>query len=215
MAEPKDLDAAWWDHSWNPAIGCEPCGPGCTFCYVPPKVADFSHNAPWLAGAKRYADIVEVKGKKRPRFNGNARNLPPGHHEWTFPLRWAGPEHSKLGPGAPGLIFVTTMGDLLFEKQPDTVIDRVLSTVAVSKHIGLVVTRRSERARDYFSALDPRTARLWRPKIWLAFSACDQAEFDKHWANMRTLAESGWFVFVSCAPLIGPIKLPDDFLGNG
>ena len=32
---------------------------------------------------------------------------------------------------------------------------------------------------------------------------------------MRTLAEAGWFVFVSIAPLLAPVTLPPDFLALG
>jgi protein gp37 len=31
---------------------------------------------------------------------------------------------------------------------------------------------------------------------------------------MRELAESGWTIFVSIAPMIGPVTLPPDFLGS-
>jgi protein gp37 len=46
----------------------------------------------------------------------------------------------------------------------------------------------------------------------LGFSAERQREFDSRWPVMRQLAERGWSVFVSLAPLIGPVVLPDDFL---
>lgn len=29
------------------------------------------------------------------------------------------------------------------------------------------------------------------------------------------LAERGWFVFVACNPMLGPVVLPDDFLAYG
>ena len=32
---------------------------------------------------------------------------------------------------------------------------------------------------------------------------------------MRALADAGWFVFVSIAPMIGPVRLPDAFLALG
>ena len=35
------------------------------------------------------------------------------------------------------------------------------------------------------------------------------------WADIRPLAEAGWFIFVSIAPMIGPVRLPDDFLALG
>ena len=51
--------------------------------------------------------------------------------------------------------------------------------------------------------------------IWLGFSAGTQETFDEAWASMRPLAEMGWTVFVSLEPLIGPVRLPADFLAFG
>jgi protein gp37 len=44
--------------------------------------------------------------------------------------------------------------------------------------------------------------------FWLGFSAENQEEFDKRWASMKPLAESGWFVWASLEPLLGEIILP-------
>jgi protein gp37 len=56
---------------------------------------------------------------------------------------------------------------------------------------------------------------LWLAKLWLGFSAENQHWFDHRWADMRRLAEAGWTVFVSIAPMIGPVTLPADFLALG
>jgi protein gp37 len=66
-----------------------------------------------------------------------------------------------------------------------------------------------------YRLIDPRVTRRWLPKLWLCFSAGNQKWFDKRWADIRPLAEAGWFVFVSIAPMLGPVTLPDDFLALG
>jgi hypothetical protein len=38
---------------------------------------------------------------------------------------------------------------------------------------------------------------------------------DLRWPPMRDLAQRGWTVFVSIAPMIGSVRLPDDFLELG
>src|SRR5262249_46532459 len=43
----------------------------------------------------------------------------------------------------------------------------------------------------------------------------NQEWFNRRWADMRPLADAGWFVFVSIAPMLGPVKLPSDFLALG
>ena len=58
------------------------------------------------------------------------------------------------------------MGDLFF--QPAPVIDRVVSTIAMTKHIGLVLTKRPAYARHYLS--QPRQRR-YQEHIWIGFSA--------------------------------------------
>ena len=68
---------------------------------------------------------------------------------------------------------------------------------------------------EYFAKQSPRTVHRWLPKMWLGFSAERQKEFDERWADTRALADTGWMVFVSIAPMLGPVKLPADFLALG
>jgi protein gp37 len=213
MPIPKGRDEAWWCASWNPSIGCKETGRGCTYCYAPRIITPYSVG--WGPGKATKYDNVTKMVNGVPTFNGNSGTDPPGKRSWSWPLRWPGAKHPKLGPGKPSLIFLVTTGDLLYERRPTAIIDRICGTIAQSDHIGLVVTRRSVRAAQYFSALDARTVRLWQRRHWIIFSACDQPEFDKHWPHIRLLAERGWFVGVACAPLIGAITLPDDFLQLG
>jgi protein gp37 len=134
---------------------------------------------------------------------------------WKWLRNWPGAEHPKLGDGKPSLIFVGGMADLFYERQPDAVISRVCATVAMSDHIGLLLTKRTARMADYFAALDPRTVMRWQAHLWLGFSAENQEWFDRRWADMRRLSEAGWFVYVSIAPMIGPVTLPPDFRAPG
>jgi protein gp37 len=69
--------------------------------------------------------------------------------------------------------------------------------------------------REYFMKQPPDTVRRWQRNVWLGFSAENQRWFDKRWKHMRLLASAGWFVFVSIAPMIGPVLLPADFLALG
>ena len=67
----------------------------------------------------------------------------------------------------------------------------------------------------YIDAQLNLTQELWKPRFLLDFSAEDQANFDRRWPVMRGLAEQGWMIFVSIAPMIGPVTLPADFLRLG
>jgi protein gp37 len=151
----------------------------------------------------------------RPVWTGNLTTSPDGDWMWTWPLKWEGVENPALGPKRPNLIFVVVTGDLFVAGRPTKDIDRVCATIAQSDHIGLLVSKYTPEMAAYFSSLDPRTVRRWKPKMRLCFSAERQREFDQRWADIRPLAESGWFVFTSLAPLIVPVTLPQDFLELG
>ena len=149
-------------------------------------------------------------------FNGELSVLPSEHRGWSWPLRWSGAEHPLLGDGQPSLIFVGVMSDLFHEHRPSSIIDQVVATMVMSRHIGLLLTKRTERMAAYFTApLHEKTQQRRKEKLWLGFSAERQQEFDARWVYMRVLAECGFTVFVSVAPMLGPVKLPQDFLDHG
>jgi protein gp37 len=208
----KTGPSAWWDESWNISAGCKPVGPECDNCYAA-KLAGTLQQA---AGASRevralYDGIVEqVSG--RWVFNGQTRLLPENHPTWNFPLVYPGADHPVLGPGKPSLVFVADMSDLLF-RQPPWVIDKVVDTISASDHIGLLLTQRPGRMRAYFAApCPPLTLGRQLECLWLGFTAGRQEVFNERWSHMRGLAENGWLVFVSIAPLLSAVTLPDDFL---
>jgi protein gp37 len=207
MTTPFGTDA-WWDYTWNPVGGCRAASPGCTNCYAAQLAGTYTHKA-WI-----HQGVTVRVGTKRI-FNGTITALPAGHHGWTEPLRWPGVARPKLGPGQPSLIFVVDMGDLFFEKRQTEIISKVCATIAQSAHIGLLLTKRAKRMADYVATLDQRTVRRWHQKLWLGFSAERQHEFDQRWAHMRRLADAGWTVFASIAPMMRPITLPPDFLALG
>ena len=200
----------WWDIGWNPFGGCTyvPQSPGCKNCFVPPWLASHTHRKDVHQGV-----IDRVNG--RSVFNGKLTVAPDWHPLWTWPLEWPGAEHPKLGDGKPSLIWIGDMSDPFHEDRPKEVIDRALATVVISEHIGLVLTKRTARMAEYFAAQSSPTKRLWQPKLLVGFSAEDQACFDRRWADVRSLANAGWFVFVSIAPMLGPVTLPADFLALG
>jgi protein gp37 len=114
-----------------------------------------------------------------------------------------------MGPGKPSLIFVVVLGDLFYTKRPTAIIDKVVATIASSKHIGLLVTKYVDQMAAYFAT---GIWELFRSKLWLILSVENQEQFDSRWARLRPLAMRGWLVGVSIAPLIEAIRLPDDGL---
>jgi protein gp37 len=206
MAPLKPNGDGWWDATWNTMAGCRPLSPGCALCYA-------ARDAGTLQGD---LDVPLYRGTTlfkagRHWFNDTLRELPPEHPEWIAPLLWKGAAKPLLGEGRPSLIFVLSMAELFLPERPKAVIDRTLGTLVSSRHLGLVLTKRPEEMVAYLAGRPQR----WREKLWVGFSAEDQAHFDERWKAMRTLAEQGWTVFVSVAPMLGPVRLPDDFLTLG
>jgi protein gp37 len=107
------------------------------------------------------------------------------------------------------------MSDVFHEGRPDEDIGHVCSTIAMSDHIGLLPTKRTVQMTTFFTKQSPRTVKRWQPKMWPGFSAERQQEFASRWADVRLLANAGWQTFVSIAPMIEPVALPDDFLALG
>lgn len=201
----------WWDRSWNPVGGCTHVSTGCRNCYAQReagtrqtrhRIALHEETTDWHRG--------------RPVWNGRLAVWPPDHPGWTWPLRWRGADNPVLGAGKPSLVFVADMADLFHEGRPKWILDEVVATIAASRHIGQLLTKRTERMVEYFTGpRSDQTLERWQRKFWAGFSAERQSEFDERWSHMRELAARGWTVFVSLAPMIGPVRLPPDFLSYG
>ena len=197
----------WWDGSWNVLGGCSPVSAGCRRCYAARWAGSVLHvRTPLYEGT-----TASVRG--RAAFNGSLRVLPAGDPLWSWPLTWPGAKQPLLGAGQPSLIFVGVMTDLFHENWPRTIVDRVVGTVALSPHIGELLTKRPERMLAYFSEGLQQQRR--KEHLWLGFSAENQECFDERWPFMHPLAVSGFVVFVSIAPMLGPVVLPADFLEFG
>jgi protein gp37 len=107
------------------------------------------------------------------------------------------------------------MSDLFHKDRPVAVINQVVETVAASQHIGLLMTKRTLRMAEYFSSKSEDMVQNWQRNVWLGFSAERQQEWNERWPDMRGLADAGWRVFVSVAPLLERVILPKDFLALG
>jgi protein gp37 len=201
----------WWDATWNVVAGCSPISAGCKFCYAPRLLVAYCHAPGWQGdGAIHQGVIRQINGQ--PVFTGRIKIAAPGSPLWSWPLRWRGAQHPLLGPGKPSLAFVGDMADIFHESVPTETIDRIAATLALSSHVGMLLTKRTQRMAEYFASRSPRTTRHWQQRLLLGFSGERQNEFNQRWADMRALADMGWKFFVSIAPMIAPVTLPADFL---
>ncbi len=131
-------DIAWTDETWNPLVGCSVTSPGCTNCYAMKMAARLE-----AMGTPHYKGLTEkVNGKAV--WTGQVAQA--SEKTLTQPLRWK----------KPRMIFVNSMGDLFHPDVPDEWIDRVFAVMALCPwHILQILTKQSERMRDYVSKSDP------------------------------------------------------------
>src|SRR5205823_3664902 len=99
--------------------------------------------------------------------------LPPEHPLWTLPLRWKGARDPLLGAGMPSLCFVSSMNELFLPerlKEAREVIDRTIGMIAISNHIGLILSKQPEQMAAYFTSQPEIIQQRWQSKFWLGFS---------------------------------------------
>lgn len=157
----------WTEMTWNPVTGCTKLSQGCKHCY-----------------AERMAMRLHAMGMERYR-NGFAITL---HEDLIdLPHRWR----------QPRTIFVNSMSDLFHDDVPFDFIERVFRTMArCTQHKFQVLTKRSERLREFSSRLD------WTPNIWMGVSVEDSRVEHRINDLRNTPAQVR---FLSLEPLIGPL----------
>lgn len=188
--------------TWNIVTGCDIVSPGCTNCYAMKLAGNRLKNIPSRKGLTRDT-------KAGPVWTGETRF----NEEWlTQPLKW------KTGRG----IFVAAHGDLFARGVTDAQLDRIFAVMALCpQHVFMVLTKRPERMREYFSATDIEfrwksaisllSANSWDevfayvplPNVWLGVSVEDQPRADE---RIPILLDTPAAIrFISAEPLLGPI----------
>jgi protein gp37 len=199
----NDTKIQWTDRTWNPTRGCRRVSPGCEACYAERHA--FRHSGP----GRPYEGIVTL-GKHGPRWTGDTRFVGGKLDE---PMRW--PKPSK--------VFVDSMSDLFYEGFTDTEIAAVFGVMAACpQHTFQVLTKRPQRAREWFAQADWvscaaaatysaskrsfRTTGPWPlPNVWLGVSVEDQQRADERIPVLLELPAA--VRFVSAEPLLGPVAL--------
>lgn len=169
----------WSDRTWNPVTGCTKVSQGCKNCY-----------------AERFYE----------RFHGHG----------TFKLVHLHPErlNAPMSWKKPCMIFVNSMSDLFHEAVPFDFIRRVFLTMLDANiHTYQVLTKRPQRAIDFYEWLKLSDENLYMAlyrgfaKIWVGVSVEDQQTAIE---RIPLLLQIPAVVrFLSCEPLLGPVKLAD------
>ena len=122
----------WTDATWNPLRGCSRVSKGCENCYAETVAHRFS------GPGEPYHGLIAI-GKKGPRWNGNIMLVPD---KLADPIRWS----------KPRMVFVNSMSDLFHHGVSNEYIAAVFGVMAAAtKHTFQVLTKRPERAKDWFA----------------------------------------------------------------
>jgi protein gp37 len=206
----------WATDTINPLIGCSPVSPGCENCFAARMAERHKHM-----GTEGYADLTH--GGK---WTGNTRFVP---EQMEKVLRWRKPRR----------IFWCSMGDMFHEGNTDEQIAACFGIMATTpQHTHLVLTKRSERALEWFGwtlrqpyrghhkatdvcaracealgiPFDPWAYVLvpWPlPNVWLGVTAEDQQRADERIPVLLEIPATKRFV--SLEPLLSAIELAHDW----
>lgn len=180
MSKQGKTGISWTDATWNPVVGCTKVSEGCWNCWAE-KAARLHYHSEFPNG-----------------WDGTVK---------TFPDRLEWPLHRQK----PIRIAVGLMGDLFHEDVPFEFIERVFDVIRKGqKHVFQLLTKRPQRALDYWSwrkrdYLSPIMHSIWPSNAWLGVSVENQATADERIPLLLQIPAA--VRFVSAEPLIGPIKL--------
>lgn len=154
-----DTDIEWATKVWNFVRGCQRVSLGCGGpngvggCYAEKTAYRFS------GPGQPYEGLVTL-GKHGPRWNGKGRFVP---EKLTEPLRWQQPRgvDARTGRRERHRIFVNSMSDLFFEEFSNEQIAAGFAVMAACpQHDFLILTKRPERAAEWFAWVGPNRREL-------------------------------------------------------
>jgi protein gp37 len=184
----------WTDTTWNPVTGCTRVSPGCDHCYI-------ERTPPFRMAGRRFDHAG----------TGATTGVQLHPERLDQPFRWRKPRR----------VFVNSLSDLFHTDVDDEYLARVFAVMAATpQHTYQVLTKRPARMRALLAdpqlLLEATTEDEWTaqtlydaawplPNLWLGVSVEDQ-----HWADIRIpylLDTPAAVRFLSCEPLLGPIRL--------
>lgn len=189
MAEYSNI--AWTDHTFNPWIGCTKVSPACDRCYA----AEF---------AKRHEPKV-IWGS--PGFKAVHRRTSP--ENWKKPLSWNRKAKSPAFGERRPRVFCASLADV-FDNDADPewrkdLWDLIGATPALD---WLLLTKRPQNIVKMLPA--DWGAEGWS-NVWLGTTVENQAEAERRIPAL--LDNPAPAHFLSCEPLLGPVRIDD--IGRG
>lgn len=166
----------WADMVWNPITGCTKVNQGCKFCY-----AEGIANRFWKD--RKFTDV---------QFHPERLN------------------DKKLNSKKSVRIFVNSMSDLFHESLSFEIIEQIYDVIFdqlinYPQHTFLILTKRIQRAREFYEWMHMENRNTGWENIWLGYSASTQKDLEIGINDLfRINAKVRW---LSLEPLLEPIDL--------
>lgn len=150
MADKTGIE--WTDATWNPVTGCSKVSQGCKHCYAERDWARLAANPATKYFSRAFTDVATHRDTL------------------ALPCRWSKPRR----------IFVNSMSDLFHEAVPYEFIAAVFGAMAAASwHTFQVLTKRPQRALDFFAWIDahPERADFDSPALQKKYPGADWRPF--------------------------------------
>jgi protein gp37 len=145
----------WTNATYEPVLGCTRASTGCENCYAEELIARRMGQNP---ATPRYHGLAVINASGQPRWTGKV--VPQPDH-LGLPLHWKKPRR----------VFVCSRSDLFHPKVKFEYIAAVFGVMsACPQHTFLVLTKRPERARDFFGWLTAHGSRRGETARYSAWS---------------------------------------------
>lgn len=173
-----------WAHStFNPWVGCTKVSPACDHCYA----------ESWAKGSGQ-AHL----------WQGERRRTSPSN--WRGPVKW---NREAERDGVRRRVFCASLADVFDNQVPEEWRADLFGLISVTPALDwLLLTKRPQNIAKMLPPLWLHTdGTLAFPNVWLGTTAENQAEANRRIPHL--LAVPARVRFLSCEPLLGPIRFAD------
>lgn len=180
----------WCDATFNPWVGCQKVSPACDNCYAE-ALATTRMGVEWGPHADRRRTAAST---------------------WKQPRAWA---RKAARLGIRYRVFCSSLADVFDTAVPFQWRDDLAKLIRETPELDwLLLTKRIGNADSMLmSMFGPDVP----PNVWIGATIANQAEADRDIPKLLRVIQRQRIstVFLSMEPLLGPVKLPPEFLALG
>lgn len=216
----------WTHHTFNPWIGCTKVSPGCLNCYAAvstrARVLRAGGHETWGKGAPR--SKTKTWGDPH-KWNRAAGKLEQAHQIHLELCRQSGMTQAAAladwvsrgeQPWHRPRVFCASLADWLDDEVPIGWLIDLYDLICATPHLDwLLLTKRPENFRPRFEKLrETRTSAGWwldgrleciPDNVWIGTTCEDQTRADERIPQLLEIPAR--VRFLSCEPLLGPVKI--------